>query len=123
MAIMNAILLCHISKEIGLVRRAMRYVAAGSQSGKIETHHVSHCGSCSGNGPIPVSSCPHFIPPSMLSVIRDQGHCDLWGMSSSLDRRLLTTGSKGISLSGLLSTVTGGRVEAASADETSAARF
>jgi len=52
----------------------------------------------------------------MLSVIRDQGPCDLWGMSSTRDWRLLTSGSKGISWSGLLNTVAGGRVEAVLAD-------
>ena len=40
---------------------------------------------------------PHVIPPRMLSVIRDQGPCDLWGMSTTRDWRLLTSGSKGIS--------------------------
>lgn len=47
-----------------------------------------------------ISSSPfgtlHVIPPRMLSVIRDQGPCDLWGMSSSRDWRLLTNGSTGI---------------------------
>jgi len=28
-------------------------------------------------------SFPHVIPPSMLSVIRDQGPCDLWGLSTN----------------------------------------
>ena len=40
---------------------------------------------------------PHVIPPRMLSVIRAQGPCDLWGMSTTRDWRLLTSGSKGIS--------------------------
>lgn len=42
-------------------------------------------------------SSPHVIRPRMLSVIRDQGPCDLWGMFTTRDWRLLTSGSKGIS--------------------------
>ncbi len=39
-------------------------------------------------------SLPHVIPPRMLSVIRDQGPCDLWGMSSTRDCGSLRPGAR-----------------------------
>lgn len=57
----------------------------------------------------------------MLSVIRD-GPCDLWGMSSSQWLAAPNVLERGHLMIWPLEAVKGGRVEAALADETSAAR-
>jgi hypothetical protein len=44
---------------------------------RLPTNAIPHTSSSA------LHSSSHVIPPRMLSVIRDQGPCDLWGMSSN----------------------------------------
>ena len=83
----------HSSTSIELLREEAIPTETVAEIAAIASTHQCHVVTSSSA----LQSSPHVIPPRMLSVIRDQGPCDLWGMSSTRDWRLLTSGSKGIS--------------------------